>query len=165
MQGRRNASGWMKWIDRIAEDDALMLKILYEVATVFYVRTSQPQTLVHTECDSAIYGTLVNSFNRNLSSDGSSDGEGTLLDRKGSVMEVGAGIGEKPIDHQKGRNLVSALFYYDRAEEERNLSAAGDELISARETYHARYAQICNLLGYPTAIFPVITVDLVKDEV
>jgi hypothetical protein len=40
MRGRRTSAGWIKWIDRIAEDDALVLKILYEAGAIFYVRTT-----------------------------------------------------------------------------------------------------------------------------
>ncbi|UJR17425.1 hypothetical protein I4U23_004320 [Adineta vaga] len=93
MHGRRNDSGWMKWIDQIAEDDAHILKILHAAGAIFYVRTNQPQTLMHIECDSAIFGTTQNPFNRNLSSGGSSGGEGALLGLKGSIMGIGTDIG------------------------------------------------------------------------
>ena len=78
MRGRRNYSGCMKWIGRIADEDALVLRMLDKAAAVFYVRINQPQTLMHTEYESTIYDTTVNPFNRNLSSDGSSGGEGTV---------------------------------------------------------------------------------------
>ncbi|CAF1386596.1 unnamed protein product [Adineta steineri] len=93
MRGRTNNAGWMKWIDQIAEDDAHILKILYAAGAIFYVRTNQPQTLMHIECDSAIYGTTLNPFNRNLSSGGSSGGEGALLGLKGTIMGIGTDIG------------------------------------------------------------------------
>ncbi|CAF4281828.1 unnamed protein product, partial [Adineta steineri] len=134
----------------------------------------------------------------------------------------------EPIDHQKGWDLISALFYCNGAEEERNLIAETNEqllpltewifnqpnvkkrnwtemneLISERETYRTQYAKIWNerekslncsidclltpvgpsaapqhgtakwwgytsiwnLLDYPAAVFPVTTVDLVKDQI
>jgi Asp-tRNA(Asn)/Glu-tRNA(Gln) amidotransferase A subunit family amidase len=93
MRGRRTSAGWIKWIDRIAEDDALVLKILYEAGAIFYVRTTQPQSLMHLECSNPVYGTTVNPFNRNLTCGGSTGGEGALLGLKGSPMSVGTDIG------------------------------------------------------------------------
>ncbi|CAF4807039.1 unnamed protein product [Rotaria sp. Silwood1] len=93
MRGRRISSGWVKWIDRIADDDALILKILYEAGAIFYVRTTQPQGLMHLECSSPVYGTTTNPFNRHLSSGGSSGGEGALLGLKGSLIGIGTDIG------------------------------------------------------------------------
>ena len=93
MCGRRTNSGWLKWIDRIAEDDALILKILYEAGAIFYVRTTEPQSLMHLECSSPIFGTTVNPFNRNLTSGGSTGGEGALLGMKGSPIGLGTDIG------------------------------------------------------------------------
>lgn len=34
------------WVGKIAEDDAQLLKILWKAGCVFYVRTTEPQTLV-----------------------------------------------------------------------------------------------------------------------
>jgi amidase len=93
LKGRRNSAGWVKWINHIGEDDSLIVKILYEAGAIFYVRTTQPQSLMQIECSSPIYGTTVNPFNRNLTSGGSSAGEGTLLGLKGSIMGVGTDIG------------------------------------------------------------------------
>ncbi|CAF1089522.1 unnamed protein product [Adineta steineri] len=350
MRGRRTSAGYMTWMNRIAEDDALVLKILYEAGAIFYVRTAQPQSLMHLECDNPIYGKTVNPFNRNLTCGGSSGGEGPLISLKGSPMGVGTDIGGsvrspaanngiyglrpttfripkqgimgiqsgresilgvvgplargredinlfmktildaepwlkepslvpipwrlislnsinltvavmwddnvvhphppiiralretiehlkkagirvidwEPIDHQKGWDLISALFYCNGAEEERNLIAETNEqllpltewifnqpnvkkrnwtemngLISERETYRTQYAKIWNerekslncsidclltpvgpsaapqhgtakwwgytsiwnLLDYPAAVFPVTTVDLVRDQI
>ncbi|CAF0864129.1 unnamed protein product [Rotaria sordida] len=93
MRGRRSVAGYIKWINRIAEDDALILKILYEAGAIFYVRTTQPQSLMHLECSSSIYGITVNPFNRSLTCGGSSGGEGALLGLKGSPMGIGTDIG------------------------------------------------------------------------
>ncbi|CAF2100723.1 unnamed protein product [Rotaria magnacalcarata] len=350
MRNRRNNAGWMKLIDRIGEDDALILKILYEAGAIFYVRTTEPQSLMQLECNSPIYGITVNPFNRNLTSGGSTGGEGALLGLKGSVMGIGSDIGGsirspaannglyglkpttfrlprggskatqagresiigvlgplvraredihlfmktildtepwlrdpslvpipwrsialhatdftvavmwddnvvhphppiiralhetveylknfgirivdwEPIDHQKSWDLISALYYCNGAEEERNIMAEVNEqplpltewilsqpqvmkrnwtemneLITERENYRNRYARIWNeremslncsidclltpvgpsaapqhgtakwwgytsiwnLLDYPAAVFPVTTVDLMKDKV
>ncbi|CAF4330831.1 unnamed protein product, partial [Rotaria sordida] len=93
MKGRRLSSGWIKWIDRIGEDDTLIVKILYEAGAIFYVRTTEPQSLMHLECSGPIHGTTLNPFNRNLTSGGSSGGEGALLGLKASPMGIGTDIG------------------------------------------------------------------------
>ncbi|CAF1329058.1 unnamed protein product, partial [Rotaria sordida] len=85
--------GWIKWIDRIAEDDTLIVKILYEAGAIFYVRTTEPQSLMHLECSGPIYDTTLNPFNRNLTSCGSSGGEGAVLGLKASPMSIGTDIG------------------------------------------------------------------------
>lgn len=93
MKERRTNAGYIKWIDRTATDDALVLKILYRAGAIFYVRTTQPQTLMHLECNSPIYGLTVNPFNRNLTCGGSTGGEGALLGLKGSPLGIGTDIG------------------------------------------------------------------------
>ncbi|CAF3911602.1 unnamed protein product [Rotaria sp. Silwood1] len=60
---------------------------------IFYVRTTEPQSLMHLECSSPVYGTTLNPFNRNLTSGGSTGGEGALLALKASPMGVGTDIG------------------------------------------------------------------------
>lgn len=39
-------AGFVSWYDRVAEDDAHILKILSKAGAIFYVRTTQPQALV-----------------------------------------------------------------------------------------------------------------------
>lgn len=56
MQGLDLNAGFVSWVGRIAEEDALILKILWDAGAVFYVRTTQPQTLMHLETSSNLYG-------------------------------------------------------------------------------------------------------------
>ena len=44
------------WVGRVADDDALLLKPLWDAGAVFHVRTTQPQTLMHLETSSNLYG-------------------------------------------------------------------------------------------------------------
>jgi len=69
-----------------------MAKILRSLGAVFYVKTNQPQSIMTLECHS-FYGRTVNPYNSNLSSGGSSGGEGALVAMKGSCMGVGSDIG------------------------------------------------------------------------
>lgn len=74
------------------EKDCLMVSMLREQGAVFYCKTNQPQLIMHLESTSH-YGRTLNPFNINLSSGGSSGGEGALIGMKGSVLGVGTDIG------------------------------------------------------------------------
>ena len=86
-------AGFVSWWDTKGTDDAHILKILWDAGCVFYVRTTQPQTLMHLETSSNLYGVTVNPFNRNLTSGGSSGGEGALISLRGSCLGIGTDIG------------------------------------------------------------------------
>ncbi|GAB7355844.1 hypothetical protein MBLNU459_g6506t1 [Dothideomycetes sp. NU459] len=86
-------AGFISWCDRTAPADALILTLLWNAGAVFYVRTTQPQTLMHLETSSGIYGETVNPFNRKLTSGGSSGGEGALVGFRGSCLGIGTDIG------------------------------------------------------------------------
>lgn len=86
-------AGFVSWWDRKAEDDAHVLKILWNAGCVFYARTTQPQTLMHLETSNNLYGVTVNPFNSQLTCGGSSGGEGALLGLRGSCLGLGTDIG------------------------------------------------------------------------
>ena len=48
MKGLTCNGGFVCWADNVASDDALILKILWRAGCVFYVRTTEPQSLVCT---------------------------------------------------------------------------------------------------------------------
>lgn len=93
MKGLGLNAGFVSWYDRKAEYDAHILKILWDAGCVFYVRTTEPQTLMHLETSSNLYGVTVNPFNRELTSGGSSGGEGALIGLRGSCLGIGSDIG------------------------------------------------------------------------
>ncbi|KAF3922522.1 Acetamidase [Orbilia brochopaga] len=86
-------AGFCAWVGTIAAADAAILKPLYDAGAVFYVRTTQPQTLMQLETESNLYGKTVCPFNRELTSGGSSGGEGALGGLKGSCLGIGTDIG------------------------------------------------------------------------
>lgn len=59
---------------------------LYAEGCVFFARTTQPQTIMHLETNSNVYGRTVNPYNRNLTPGGSSGGESALLGIRGSIL-------------------------------------------------------------------------------
>ena len=93
MKGSGLNAGFVSWWDHICGEDAHILKILWEAGCVFYARTTQPQTLMHLETSSNLYGVTVNPFHRNLTSGGSSGGEGALIGLRGSCLGIGTDIG------------------------------------------------------------------------
>ncbi len=93
MKDLRINAGFLSWWDRKAVDDAPVLKILWAAGCVFYVRTTQPQGLMQLETSNNLCGVTTNLFNRNLSSGGSSGGEGALIGLRGSCLGVGSDIG------------------------------------------------------------------------
>ncbi|EFW22322.1 hypothetical protein D8B26_000976 [Coccidioides posadasii str. Silveira] len=92
MKGKKVHANFIAWADDDSADN-LLNNILYDAGCVFYVRTTGPQALMHLECESSIYGRTVNPYNRNLTSGGSSGGEGALVAFGGSVLGVGGDIG------------------------------------------------------------------------
>ncbi|KAL8792910.1 MAG: hypothetical protein Q9195_004487 [Heterodermia aff. obscurata] len=93
MKGLTCNAGFIAWADEVATDDALILKILWKAGCIFYARTTEPQSLMHLETSSNLYGTTVNPFNRDMTSGGSSGGEGALLGLRGSCLGIGSDIG------------------------------------------------------------------------
>ena len=86
-------AGFISWWDNKGNDDAHVLKILWNAGCVFYARTTQPQTLMHLETSSNFYGATTNPFNCQLTSGGSSGGEGALVGMRGSCLGLGTDIG------------------------------------------------------------------------
>ncbi|PSN70225.1 putative glutamyl-tRNA amidotransferase subunit A [Corynespora cassiicola Philippines] len=93
MKGLAVNAGFISWHDKVADADAHILDILFAAGAVFYVRTTQPQTLMHLETSTNFYGTTVNPYNRDLTSGGSSGGEGALVGIRGSCLGIGTDIG------------------------------------------------------------------------
>lgn len=59
MKGLDQNAGFVSWVGRVAEEDALLLQILWDAGAVFYARTTQPQTLMNLETSSNLYGSVV----------------------------------------------------------------------------------------------------------
>ena len=93
MAGLGQNGGFVSWWDRVAESDALILQMLWGAGAVFYARTTEPQSLMHLECSSNLYGETANPYNRALTSGGSTGGEGALLALRGSCLGIGTDIG------------------------------------------------------------------------
>lgn len=93
MKGLDLNAGFISWVGNVAPDDGLILKLLWRAGCVFYARTTEPQTLMHLETSSNIFGVTVNPYNTKLTSGGSSGGEGALMGLGGSCLGIGTDIG------------------------------------------------------------------------
>ncbi|KAF9873245.1 hypothetical protein CkaCkLH20_09408 [Colletotrichum karsti] len=71
----------------------ILYESLWDEGCVFYVRSTQPQTIMHLETESNLYGRTVNPYNRHLTAGGSSGGEAALLGMRASILGVGGDIG------------------------------------------------------------------------
>ena len=85
--------GYVDWLGRFETEDSILVTLLYNAGAVLYVKTSVPQSLMHTETLNNIIGRTVNPRNKHLSCGGSSGGEGALLALRGSILGVGTDIG------------------------------------------------------------------------
>lgn len=56
MKGLDWNGGFVSWVGKVAKDDAHILSILWSAGGVFYVRSTQPQSLMHLETSSNLYG-------------------------------------------------------------------------------------------------------------
>lgn len=56
MKGLDLNGGFVGWVGKVAERDAHILEILWGSGAVFYVRSTQPQSLMHLETSSNLYG-------------------------------------------------------------------------------------------------------------
>ncbi|KAL4904497.1 hypothetical protein BDW74DRAFT_25448 [Aspergillus multicolor] len=92
-KGRICHSGYVAWTDNIAQEDALIVRLLRQAGAVFHVRTNEPQSVMHIDCSNNIYGTTVNPHNRKLTPGGSSGGEGASLGLRCAVLGIGTDIG------------------------------------------------------------------------
>ncbi|KAF2192297.1 amidase signature enzyme [Zopfia rhizophila CBS 207.26] len=96
MKGLSLNAAFISWHNRVTDANSHILDILdilLEAGAVLYVQTTQPQTLMHLETSSDFYGTTVNAINRNLTSGGSSGGEGAFIGMRGSCFGIGTDIG------------------------------------------------------------------------
>ncbi|KAH7905824.1 amidase signature domain-containing protein [Hygrophoropsis aurantiaca] len=91
IKGRWGSGGFFSIVEQ-STDDCDMTAVLRSLGAVFYVKTNQPQTIMHLECQSC-YGRTLNPYNSALTPGGSSGGEAALIAMKGSCMGVGTDVG------------------------------------------------------------------------
>lgn len=93
LQGLRCTTGYVSHWGDIAKEDAHIIQVLRDAGAVFHCRTTVPQTMMHLETDSNLYGVTTNPYNSDLTSGGSSGGEGALIALRGSCLGIGSDVG------------------------------------------------------------------------
>ncbi|ODV89636.1 hypothetical protein CANCADRAFT_32829 [Tortispora caseinolytica NRRL Y-17796] len=92
--GKVSAAGYVSYLaQEPAKEDFLHLSILKKAGAVPFVRTNEPQSLLHIDSDNNIWGMVKNGNNLRLSAGGSSGGEGALVGFHGSPVGLGSDIG------------------------------------------------------------------------
>ena len=89
--GHPSSTGYVATMT-VDEKDCQMVAILRSLGAVFYVKTMQPQGIMHLESDCHL-GRVLNPHNTDLSAGGSTGGEAALIALRGSVLGVGTDIG------------------------------------------------------------------------
>lgn len=92
-KGKITHGAYVSKIDNISTETNKCVQILYDAGCVFYIRTSEPQSLMHLCSNNNITGLTFNPHNTNLTTGGSSSGEGAIAAMKGSAMGLGSDIG------------------------------------------------------------------------
>lgn len=79
-------------ISKLPRDESVSIQILRKLGAVFYIRDTQPQTVMHldTQC---FTGRTTNPFNKKLSPGGSSGGTSAAVALKAGVVGIGSDIG------------------------------------------------------------------------
>ncbi|KAF2114742.1 amidase signature domain-containing protein [Lophiotrema nucula] len=93
IKGLRCTTGYVSHWDNIAKEDAHIIQVLAGAGAIFHCRSTVPQTMMHLETDSNLYGVTVNPYNSNVTSGGSSGGEGALVALRGSCLGIGSDVG------------------------------------------------------------------------
>lgn len=56
MKGLDLNAGFVSWVGKTRQEDAVLLDILFNAGAIFYVRTTEPQAIMHLETSNNLYG-------------------------------------------------------------------------------------------------------------
>ncbi|OBA21778.1 amidase [Metschnikowia bicuspidata var. bicuspidata NRRL YB-4993] len=93
IKGKVTHSSFVGWLDHVSSETSISVQNLYDQGAILYVRTSEPQTMMHLCSNNNITGKTRNPWNTKLTPGGSSSGEGAIAAMKGSVFGLGSDIG------------------------------------------------------------------------
>lgn len=92
-RGKVTHASYVGLVDNVTSEHSVTVQGLEDAGCIFYIRTSQPQTLMHLCSNNNYTGLTRNPHNLLLSSGGSSSGEGALVSFGGSAIGLGSDIG------------------------------------------------------------------------
>ncbi|ROW08723.1 hypothetical protein VPNG_06439 [Cytospora leucostoma] len=94
LANRITHAGFASFVARpLPTEDAHVVRLLKQRGAVFHLRTNQPQSLMHLDCENNITGRTLNPHDLRLSPGGSSGGEGVSVGGRCSVLGIGTDIG------------------------------------------------------------------------
>jgi amidase len=93
VKGVERCFGFVGWLGRVPEHDAVITTLLVEAGAVPYCITNVAQHLGFGAAVNNVFGETCNPYNRKLTPGGSSGGEGALIALRGSVLGIGSDIG------------------------------------------------------------------------
>ncbi|CCK69057.1 uncharacterized protein KNAG_0B06280 [Huiozyma naganishii CBS 8797] len=92
-KGKVTSCGFVSKLNDVEEIDAYITDLFKKTGAVYYIRTTQPQTIMHLDSFNNIIGLCRNPYNTALSPGGSSSGEAALVGMRGSPLGCGSDIG------------------------------------------------------------------------
>ncbi|XP_070572442.1 vitamin D3 hydroxylase-associated protein-like [Ptychodera flava] len=84
--------GISKYIDKLADEDHVIVQVLKNQGAIPFMRTNLPQTMLSYSCSNPIYGETYNPYDCERCPGGSSGGEGALIGMHGSLIGIGSDI-------------------------------------------------------------------------
>ncbi|ODQ56293.1 putative amidase [Saitoella complicata NRRL Y-17804] len=94
LAGHSLSVGYVAWTTHDPpKQDSELAALLKRAGAVIICRTTEPQSVMHLETSSPLYGVTTNPYNRNLTPGGSSGGESALQAMRGSPLGFGSDIG------------------------------------------------------------------------
>jgi amidase len=94
--GKVTTAGYVAYLDKVTSksprEESVSIQILRKLGAVFYIRDSQPQTVMHLDTQS-FNGRTINPYNRRISPGGSSGGTSAAIALRSGVMGIGSDIG------------------------------------------------------------------------
>lgn len=92
-KGKSTHASYVSLIDNIPKKHGVTVQLLEDMGAVFFVRTNQPQTMMHLCSNNNFIGITKCPYNLALTSGGSSSGEGAIVSFGGTPIGVGSDIG------------------------------------------------------------------------
>ncbi|XP_041359121.1 fatty-acid amide hydrolase 1-like [Gigantopelta aegis] len=93
IQGYDTTIGMEYFINKPADETAVLIQVLERQGAIPFVRTNVPQTMYSYSCSNPIYGVTKNPHDVARCPGGSSGGEAALIGGGGSLMGIGGDIG------------------------------------------------------------------------
>jgi amidase len=92
IKGLEATTGFVSFIDDVAEQNSALVDVLLDLGAVLYVKTNIPHTMMTADSHNHIFGRSLNPHNTALTAGGSSGGEGALMAFRGAPVGVGTDI-------------------------------------------------------------------------